>query len=160
MTSRIRLLSLALAATAIPATAVAQEAGDEATPSMRGRNIEIAPYIEAAQVLSAELEPGDEVVTYTQVAAGVDLSVSGRYSAASASIRYERRFGYGDEVSDGDTVSGLARASVALGTPNITLEAGALASRDARFDELHAALWSAVVDKLEVSNPGYSAGRP
>ena len=31
---------------------------------------------------------------------------------------------------------------------------------DDRFDELHAALWSAVVDKLEVSNPGYSSGRP
>ena len=31
---------------------------------------------------------------------------------------------------------------------------------DDRFDELHAALWSAVVDKLEVSHPGYKDGRP
>jgi aminoglycoside phosphotransferase (APT) family kinase protein len=31
---------------------------------------------------------------------------------------------------------------------------------DDRFDELHTALWGSVVDKLEVSKPGYAAGRP
>ena len=31
---------------------------------------------------------------------------------------------------------------------------------DDRFDELHTALWGSVVDKLEVSNPGYASGRP
>lgn len=31
---------------------------------------------------------------------------------------------------------------------------------DDRFDEVHAAVWSSVVDKLDVSNPGYAAGRP
>jgi hypothetical protein len=126
MNVRTRTVALALAAAAFPAGALAQEEG-EAT--MRGRHAEVAPYIEAAQVLTAELAPGDEVVTYTQVAAGVDLTVSGRNSAASASLRYERRFGYDDSIADSDTVSGLARASVGLGTPNITLEAGALASR-------------------------------
>jgi hypothetical protein len=126
MSARARIAALALAATAFPACALAQEEGE---PTMRGRHAEVAPYIEAAQVLTAELAPGDEVVTYTQVAVGVDLTVSGRNSAASASLRYERRFGYDDSIADSDTVSGLARASVGLGTPNITLEAGALASR-------------------------------
>ena len=31
---------------------------------------------------------------------------------------------------------------------------------DDRFDEIHIAVWGSVVDKLEVSNPGYAAGRP
>lgn len=31
---------------------------------------------------------------------------------------------------------------------------------DDRFEEAHRAIWSAVVDKLEVSNPGYAQGRP
>ena len=129
MKAWLRPFTLVLTAAAIPAAAFAQEEGEEAQPSMRGRHAEVAPYIEAAQVLSAELQPGSDVVTYTSVAAGVDLTVGGRNSAASASIRYERRFGYGDEVSDSDTVSGIARASVGLGSPNITVEAGALASR-------------------------------
>ena len=129
MTIRTRMLLLATLATALPSAAWAQESEQEATGSLRGQHSQVSPYIEAAQVLTAELEPFDEVVTYTQVAAGVDLTVTGRNSAASASVRYERTFGYDDAVSDSDTVSGLARASVGLGSPNVTMEAGALASR-------------------------------
>ena len=88
----------------------------------------VEPYIEAAQVLSAELSPGDDVFTYTQLAAGVDAGIVGRNSAASASLRYERRIGYGD-ASDSDTLSGLARGSFALVPRRVTIEAGALASR-------------------------------
>lgn len=50
----------------------------------------------------------------------------------------------------------------ALGHPDdaslaAAIRAGAL---DDRFDDLHTALWGAVVDKLEVSHPGYAEGRP
>ena len=50
----------------------------------------------------------------------------------------------------------------ALGHPDDASLAAAIRAGafDDRFDELHAALWAAVVDKLEVSNPGYAAGRP
>ncbi len=89
---------------------------------------EITPYIEAAQIFSAELEPGNDTVTYTSVAAGIDASVAGRNSAASVSLRYERRIGYDDSAVDGDTISGVARAGVAL-VPGVTLEAGALAAQ-------------------------------
>ena len=80
-------------------------------------------------MLTAEIEPDSDVVTYSTLAAGVDASVGGRYSAGSLSLRYERYIGYDDSVSDGDTVSGIARASVALVPRAVTIEAGALASR-------------------------------
>lgn len=92
------------------------------------RNVRVQPYIEVNQVLSAELTPGDEVVTYTQVAAGVDLNAQGRNSGASVSVRYERNIGYGDRV-DTDTVSGIARGYLAVVPRTLTIEAGGLASR-------------------------------
>lgn len=91
------------------------------------RNLVIQPYIEVAQVLSVELSPGDNVVTYTQLAAGVDVSATGRNSGGSVSVRYQRNIGYGDRV-DSDTISGIARGYVALVPQTLNFEAGALAS--------------------------------
>src|SRR6188474_2538327 len=117
---RVALLRIAcaLAAFGLPAAALAQDAG-EATAEEQGpreqggRHAEFVPYIEATQVLSSELEPGNDTVTYTSVAVGVDASVSGRNSAASISLRYERRFGWEDDDDvDGDTISGIARAGI------------------------------------------------
>jgi len=129
-----RSLAIALAALAAPVAAQAQQqgpqdAGAEGPPVQRQGHTEVTPYIEAAQVFTTQLEPFNDSVTYTSLAAGVDATTRGRNSAASASVRYERRFGYDDTFSDSDTVSGIARASVGLGSPNVTIEAGALASR-------------------------------
>jgi len=111
---------LALAAVA-PTAALAQDAP-------QGRSLDIAPYIEASQVVTAELQPGDDVVTYTQLAAGVDASFGTRNSEGAVSLRYERRIGWGD-ARDLDTVSGLARTSLSLVPRTLSVEAGALASR-------------------------------
>ncbi|QFT78028.1 preprotein translocase subunit YajC [Erythrobacter sp. THAF29] len=113
---------LGIAAIVAVAPAAAQEAAGDT------RNTYVQPYIEVSQVLSAELSPGDDVVTYTQVAAGVDLNAQGRNSGASVSVRYERNIGYGDTL-DTDTVSGIARGYVSAIPRTLTLEAGALASR-------------------------------
>jgi hypothetical protein len=89
----------------------------------------VQPYIEVSQVLSAELSPGDDVLTFTQVAVGVDLNVQGRTSAAAVSLRYERNIAYGDDSIDSNTISGIARGSLALIPNSLSLEAGGLASR-------------------------------
>lgn len=123
-------LTFVMALTLTPGTLFAQEtdeAGDARTSS--GRSVDIAPYIEAAQVVSAELSPGDDIVTFSRVAAGVDATLTGRYSQAAVSVRYERRIGYDDTVSDTDTISGIARTSLALAGPDVTFEAGGLATR-------------------------------
>jgi len=103
-----------------------QQGGDQPT-QRRGRVVQ--PYIEVSQVVSAELNPGNDVVTFTQVAAGVDVNLQGRNSAATVSVRYERNIGYGDNSIDNNTLSGIAAGSLAVVPGTLSLEAGALASR-------------------------------
>lgn len=93
-----------------------------------GKRVQISPYIEVDQVVDAELSPGNDVLTYTQVAAGVDASVSGRNNAISASVRYERQFGWGKKARDGDAISGIARGYATI-VPGVTFEAGGLATQ-------------------------------
>ncbi len=128
-------LAFIFALSALPALAHAQDAGtselagEEAEGLERAqRRAEIVPYIEASQVLTTQLEPFDDTVTYTRIAAGVDASVSGRRSGAAVSLRYERRFGWEDGDLDGDTISGVARAGIAV-AEGVKLEAGALATQ-------------------------------
>jgi hypothetical protein len=130
MTTKLHRIAIApialLAALAAPGAAWAQDAEEDAP---RTNGIDVTPYVEASQIVYAELDPGSDVLTYTQVAAGVDASITGRNSAVSASLRYEHQFGWSDDAPDGDVISGLARASIGIVPRAVTLEAGALATR-------------------------------
>ena len=104
--------------------------GDAPRLAVRSKKVTVTPYIEAQQIVSAELSPGNEVLTYTTLAAGLDASVTGRNSAGSMSVRYERRFGYGNNrVADSDVVSGVARGSVGIIPRALSFEVGAMAAR-------------------------------
>ena len=131
----MRLIAVSVAAGMLAASASAQNVprggADGAAPEpleRSERRLAIAPYIEASQILTAQLSSGDDVLTFTQLAAGVDASVNGRRNAASLSLRYERNIGWG-RARDSDALSGLARAATTLVPDRVTLEAGALASR-------------------------------
>ncbi len=141
MTSPSRLLlATAGLALALPAQAQSLPYGDAGASddtgvssgaphrSGGGPRVSVTPYIEAAQIVTAELSPGNEVLTYTSIAAGVDAAVKGRYNEGAMSLRYERRIGWG-KASSGDIVSGLARGSAAIVPGVLTFEAGALAAR-------------------------------
>lgn len=122
--------AFALAALALATPVCAQQTADEEASEGRGdRLISVNPYIEASQVLAAELSPGDDVVTYTQVAVGVDASVTGRNNGGSLSLRYERNIGYGEDTLDSDTLSGVARGYATVVPRALTIEGGALAAR-------------------------------
>lgn len=135
-------LSLALAlVAAVPASAQSlsygdmgdsgEEADSGASSGSREsgrRAIRISPYIEAAQVATAELKPGNDVLTYTRAAAGLDASIQGRRTGLSASVRYEHYFGWGRKASDADVVSGVVRGYATV-TPGLQVEAGGLAAR-------------------------------
>jgi hypothetical protein len=110
------------------------DAGDEGGDDMgthgaRVSRVRITPYIEAQQVAQAELSPGSDVLTYSVLAAGLDASLNGRNTQASASLRYERRFGWGKKTNDADVISGVARASFGIVPRTLSFEVGALASR-------------------------------
>ncbi|MEP0391364.1 MAG: preprotein translocase subunit YajC [Erythrobacter sp.] len=109
------------------ATPVAAQDGSQA--SGQDRAVTVQPYIEVSQILTAQLSPESDQLTFTQVAIGVDTSLRGRNSGASVSVRYERNIGYGDDAVDTDTVSGIARGYLSIIPQNLTLQAGALASR-------------------------------
>ncbi len=112
-----------------------QAAADDA-PAKKSRNgggrsgprVDVVPYIEAQQVLVADLKGGGDVLTYSTVAAGIDASVVTQRTEAQVSLRYERLIGYDNGVEDQDSVTGLARGSVAL-TRNFSFEAGGVAAR-------------------------------
>ncbi len=110
----------------------------------------VTPYIEAQQIVSAELSPGNEVLTYSQIAAGIDATVAGRNNAASVSLRYERRFGWG-KASDGDTYSGLARAYASIVPRAVRIDAGALAARS-RIENNGAAVLAPLGDDDSVTH--------
>ena len=101
-----------------------------ATPAF-AQHKEISPYIEISQVLTDDFTTGD-VLTYSQVAAGVDAALTTHNAAAQVSYRYEHDFSWDDDVGDTDVHQGLARAAVHVGQA-LTIEGGALATR-ARSD--------------------------
>ena len=107
----------------------ASESGeDEGEQSSERRRTEIQPYIEASQGFIWETSPGDDVVTYTQLIAGVDAAITGPNVGGTVSLRYERNFSWSDQMADDDALSGIVRGYAAV-IPNVlTIEAGALAS--------------------------------
>lgn len=96
-----------------------------------GRAVKFSPYIEAAQVLDVDVRSGD-VLTYTQLSAGIDATTTSRRVTASISARYDRNIGYDKKVADTDVVTGLAKVSVTAAR-GVTIDGGAIATR-ARSD--------------------------
>lgn len=89
----------------------------------------VQPYLEVQEVLTAPLNGGGDVLTYTDVAVGVDAAMRTHRVEAQISARYEHRFAESGKIGDGDIVSGLARARVEVVPNAVSIEGGALASR-------------------------------
>lgn len=117
MTRLLGYATATLAAGLIAAPAAAQA----------GREVRLSPYIEAAQVLDVNVRNGD-VLTYTQVSAGIDATVTNRRMTATIAARYDHNFSYQKDVADQDVVTGLAKMSVAA-APGFTVDGGAIATR-------------------------------
>ncbi|WP_374411913.1 preprotein translocase subunit YajC [Novosphingobium colocasiae] len=133
-----------------PDDKASKRAGKSGRGGKGGKQVYIAPYLELDQIVDAQLSPGNDVLTYTQAAVGVDLGISGRNNAASASVRYERHFGWGKNARDGDVISGIARGYATV-IPGFTIEAGALATQ-ANVENGGAAVRSGLVDDESTTN--------
>lgn len=92
------------------------------------RQVDVSPYLEVGQVLTADLKNGGDVLTYTTVAAGVDAAIVTSRAELAATVRYEHRFGWNGGLEDSDTISGLARGRIEVAR-GLNLEGGALATR-------------------------------
>ena len=152
------MLSLALL-TAAPLQAQsypAETTGDseaEDLSSSRGRT-SIDPYIEANSIASWQISPGSDVLTYTQLAAGVDASIVGRNNGGTVSVRYERNFAHQSDGADSDTITGIARGYASIVPRVLTIEAGALAS-STRVDAQGRSVFNPLVDD-DLSTQTYS----
>ncbi len=96
------------------------------------RSTYVSPYIELTQTVTADLTNGYDVLTYSQVAAGIDAGIATARAEGQVSYRYERRIAWDDNVADYDVHSGLARGAYKI-SRELTVEGGALATR-ARSD--------------------------
>ncbi len=111
------------------APAAEQAQAPETAPSRPSRaRTRIQPYLEVAQVVSAELDGGD-TLTYTSLAAGVDGQVHTRRVTVSMSYRYQRNIEWGSDVGDTDMHSGLAMLNAQIIPGTLQFDAGALATR-------------------------------
>lgn len=131
----------------------ASDAEADGVGAGRGR-VSINPYIEASSIASWQISPISDVVTYTQIAAGVDASVNGRNNGGSVSLRYERNFAHQNNASDSDTITGIARGYVSIVPQVLTFEAGALAS-STRVDSQGRSVFNPIVDD-DLSTQTYS----
>lgn len=110
---------------------VGEDGGDADAPRRTGKRVKISPYIEAQQVVFAEINPGHDTLTYSVLAAGVDAAMAGRNNQGSLSVRYERRFGWGNKAQDSNVISGIGRVSSAIVPGTLRIDAGAMAARSA-----------------------------
>lgn len=92
------------------------------------KQVNISPYLEVGQVLSADLKGDGDVLTYTTLAAGVDASIVTRRAELAGSVRYEYRIGESGGLGNSSSLSGLARGRIEA-MRGLNLEAGALATR-------------------------------
>ena len=104
-------------------------AGIALTASTSLARTEVDPYIEIQQVLTADLNDGGDVLTYTAAAAGVNARSSTPRVEAQISYRYERRISYNEDLFDEDVHSGLAQAQIQVVPGKVTFDAGAMAAR-------------------------------
>ena len=97
-------------------------------PASNARRLTIRPYIEAGEVADWGISPRTQVLTYTEVAVGVDAQVNGNNTVGSVSLRYQRNIGYGQQ-SSGDSVTGLARMATAIVPGALRMDYGLMATR-------------------------------
>lgn len=98
------------------------------------RRLAIRPYIEATQVVQANLGAKDglayqdDVLTYSTLAAGADATINGRNNQGVVSARYERRFLW-NHKSNSDGVTGIARLSSSIVPNALRVDYGGFANR-------------------------------
>jgi hypothetical protein len=90
---------------------------------------EIHPYIEAQQVFSADLSGHDQdAVTYTGIAAGIDMTLDGRNVQGQIDYRYDHYFSWSHRYRDGDVHNGLASIAYQP-AQTVTIQASGIATR-------------------------------
>jgi len=95
------------------------------------RRTKIVPYLEVDQSVYDQVQPQSQVLTYTTLAAGADVTIGTHRTTGSASIRYEHHFSETRGTASSDTVTGLLRTTTELVPRALTFDFGGLATNTA-----------------------------
>lgn len=138
-------------ATSVGAPAPEQGRSEKRAERRRAtRQVSVSPYLEVDQVLTADLKNGGDVLTYTNLAVGVDAAIVTNRAELAGTVRYEHRIGWNGGLGDSDTISGLLRGRIEAAR-GLNLEGGALATRT-RADGQGAASGLLIGDASNVAN--------
>lgn len=105
---------------AASAPAMAQSSGN--------RKVDVTPYLGVDQVVMVPLKGDGDVLTYTNVTAGVTAQVQTRRVEAVVDLQYNHSFGWGSQAVDQDVISGVASAQFKVAR-GLSLNAGGVATR-------------------------------
>jgi hypothetical protein len=119
MIVRQMIASASLAALAVATPALAQS-GTE-------RRTNITPYIGVDQVVTGPIKGDGDVLTYTNVTAGVTAEVKTRRVEAAVDLQYNHSFGWGP-ATDQDVLTGVGHATVNVAR-GLSIQSGGLATR-------------------------------
>jgi hypothetical protein len=125
----LKRLALGLAATLSGLVALSPAAAQQQAPQQAPqRHVEIHPYLQIEQVVTADFGGGD-TLTYTGVGGGIDASIQTRRVQVTVDADYQHQISLKKGQKSGDVVSGLAAARLEV-VPNVlSLDAGAIATR-------------------------------
>jgi len=121
----VKIVRLWTAGASLAALAVAMPAHAQ---SSDGKRLNVTPYLGVDQVVTGPIKGEGDVLTYTNVTAGVTAEVKSRRVEAVVDLQYNHSFGWGSQTSDQDVISGVAHANVNL-APGLSLMSGGLATR-------------------------------
>lgn len=93
-----------------------------------GQRLQVTPYLGIDQVVIAPLKGDGDVLTYTNVTAGVTAEVHNRRVEAVIDAQYNHSFSWSSQAPDQDVLSGVISTRVNLAR-GLSLNAGGLATR-------------------------------
>ncbi|MDI1294333.1 MAG: hypothetical protein PSY12_00300, partial [bacterium] len=96
--------------------------------SAQDRRVNVTPYIGVDQVVMGPLKGGGDVLTYSNVTAGITAEVQNRRVEATVDLEYNHSFSWSDKAPDQDVLSGVAHAQVNVAR-GLSIQTGGLATR-------------------------------
>lgn len=96
--------------------------------SDEGSRLNVTPYLGIDQVVVGPLKGEGDVLTYTNVTAGITAEVRNRRVEATIDAQYNHSFGWGSQATDQDVISGIAHAQVNVAR-GLSIQTGGIASR-------------------------------
>ncbi|WP_428333599.1 hypothetical protein [Novosphingobium sp.] len=93
------------------------------------KRTKIIPYLEVDQTVYDQVTPHQPFVTYTTVAAGVDVQLNDKRTTGFVSLRYEHHFDEAGGIGNSDTFTGILRTTTTIIPRTLTFDVGGLATR-------------------------------